>query len=505
MREAMENSKKIAQWICFSLAFLIFGVPALHAAPWYMPKQAPKAKTTTGTMKPSILKYPVPPRITDTAVQTPAITDNPTVLHSAIPTGPYGDHHPHPYTYKIAADGSGNTIAVWVVRQSLYARRYTIGVGWQSSVLLSFNQQASGPEIAMDHNGNAIVVWDQWWPSPLRRGIGASHFDVTTASWSTPQLIGGNESQNARNPQIVADPSSGDFLAVWIKDSSIVEGRRYNPVTGWGETLSIIPQTRSLGRYERPETHEGHSLSLSVNTDGIATAVWNDNGIIRSAQYYPGGSGWTTPQNIGIGSSNILGTTGSSNIKVAMDAGGNAVAVWLKEEEDTFTFRVWSNRYAAGSGWGNPQQISNEPGKFYPADLAMDRSGNAIVVWRTKTDRKIVAARYVAGSGWIPPEIISNAEGFIPKIVMDSKGNGYVVWGQNDGFLWGNFFTAGSNLFAGRNTWNGSHLLMPQLYWAFEPSMTVDSNDDVILIWEQAEKLWAYRYHEIPASEKTLE
>src|SRR4030067_957017 len=43
--------------------------------------------------------------------------------------------------------------------------------------------------------------------------------------------------------------------------------------------------------------------------------------------------------------------------QIAVDAGGNAIAVWY--QHDGTRWNIWANRYTAGSGWGGAGLLQN--------------------------------------------------------------------------------------------------------------------------------------------------
>lgn len=82
---------------------------------------------------------------------------------------------------------------------------------------------------------------------------------------------------------------------------------------------------------------------------------------------------------------------------VAMDANGNAVAVWSEDND------VLATRYDVGSGWSQATVIDNYSGDAYASDIAIDADGNATAVWFqhvTLNRTAIFANRYSVGQGW---------------------------------------------------------------------------------------------------------
>ena len=69
------------------------------------------------------------------------------------------------------------------------------------------------------------------------------------------------------------------------------------------------------------------------------------------------------------------------NPQVAFDASGNAVVVW--QQSDGTRYNIWSNRYTASTGlWGTAALIETDnAGDANNPQVAIDASGNALAVW----------------------------------------------------------------------------------------------------------------------------
>jgi hypothetical protein len=172
-------------------------------------------------------------------------------------------------------------------------------------------------------------------------------------------------------------------------------------------------------------------------TDADSTR-WN----IRSNRYVAG-SGWQTAQLI------ETDDAGSAFFpQIAMDAAGNALAVWRQTTNGT-NDDIWANRYVAGSGWQSAQLIETDnAGHAYTPQIVMDGAGNALAVWHQSdgTRYNIWSNRYVAGSGWQSAQLIetdNTGNAGSPQIAMDDAGNALAVWWQSDGrreSIWSNRF-----------------------------------------------------------------
>src|SRR6185295_18586763 len=86
-------------------------------------------------------------------------------------------------------------------------------------------------------------------------------------------------------------------------------------------------------------------------------------------------------------------------VQVAVNASGQAVAVW--QQSDGTTINIYANRYAPAVGWGTPQRISPVVLETSQApQVAIDSNGNAVAVWvmsnfaQSSSSNDVWASRY---------------------------------------------------------------------------------------------------------------
>ncbi len=107
------------------------------------------------------------------------------------------------------------------------------------------------------------------------------------------------------------------------------------------------------------------------------------------------------------------------NPQVAVDAQGNAVAVWEQ------FFDIWANRFVAGVGWGTAELIeTDDAGLAFDPQVALDPQGNAVAVWRQSGN--IWANRFGPGVGWGTAELIETddaGDARSPQVAVDPQGN----------------------------------------------------------------------------------
>lgn len=156
--------------------------------------------------------------------------------------------------------------------------------------------------------------------------------------------------------------------------------------------------------------------------------------------------------------------------KIAVDPSGNAIVVWKQSSS------VMASRYAEGA-WGQPVIMGNG----YRYDVAVDQNGNAIVVWTDSYEGKVMARRYVAGY-WEPSKAISDAGGAAPRIAFDLNGNAIAVW--YDGSVYACRYVKGTG-------WGVPVLITNNGY---SPRVAFDSGGKAIAVWVADGNIYASRY-----------
>jgi hypothetical protein len=313
---------------------------------------------------------------------------------------------------------------------------------------------------------------------------------VAGTGWGTAKLIETNNAGDASQPQVAMD-SSGNAIAVWYQyDGNWSSIFANRYVAGTGWGTAELIETDNAGDAREPQ--------IAVDSSGNAFAVWYQwDGTRYSifASRYLAGTGWGAVKLI---ETNNAGD--ASQPQVAMDSSGNAIVVW--EQSDGTRYNICANRYIAGTGWCSAKFIEtdNAGDALYP-QIAMDTSGNAIAVWGQSdgTLNNIWANRYVAGTGWGTAKLIEKGnagDALYPQIAMDSSGNAFAMWMQSDGTrynVWRNRYVAGTG-------WGTAELIETDNSWdAGYAQVAMDSSGNAIAVWGQSDgirmNIWANRFN----------
>lgn len=168
---------------------------------------------------------------------------------------------------------------------------------------------------------------------------------------------------------IAGDPQ-GNVMAAWTQSLSggfTILAKRFTPSGGWEATEHIGTDMGSgVGRW------------VAMDAQGNALVVWDESFVandIWANRFTPSG-GWGVPER-------IEANDGSVGVPfVTMQPNGNAIATWYQRISGTY--RVVVNQFAPSGGWSTPRVIDGGGGAYggpNPPQVGMDAQGNAVAVW----------------------------------------------------------------------------------------------------------------------------
>lgn len=242
---------------------------------------------------------------------------------------------------------------------------------------------------------------------------------------------------NAFHPKVAMN-NSGDIIVAWIQEGSdgkdqvfLSEFRNgsWSYPSGLSDFISIA------GRHS-------YGVKVAMSDDGEAIVVWEQygsygsDGDIYMSEYRNGVWSHPTSHNDNISPNGSW----ASDAEVAMNDSGDAVIVW-RQENNSNSSRIYVSEYRNGS-WVHPNDINDslsEGGASYPT-VAINDAGKTIIVWSRYSSgaRRIYKSVYSNGS-WSTDanQAISPVGGNVEvdeermqRVAIDNSGNIVIVWTQ---------------------------------------------------------------------------
>jgi len=309
------------------------------------------------------------------------------------------------YDAEVAMDDNGNAMIVWyqsdATNDRVFRSEYRSG-SWTHPTDLTDNISPSAgdaeyPQVAMDNNGNAVIAWRQRDGS-LDCGGGPCFqtfkSEYRSGTWTDPTSLSDNISPNGQlvDAVQVAMDNNGNVIIVWEQLDGTVS-------CGGGPCKQIFKSEYRSGSWTDPTdltdsiSPNGQGASdpqVAMYNNGNAIIVWHQSDGARQQTFkseYRGGS-WTDPSDV---TDNISPDGEHAKLpQVAMDDNGNALIVW---EQDDGTIdcggfdchQTFKSEYRSAS-WTHPSGLTDNITINASADdplpkVAMDNNGNAIIVF----------------------------------------------------------------------------------------------------------------------------
>jgi len=311
----------------------------------------------------------------------------------------------------IATDANGNVFIAWQDERNgassddIFAQKFDPAGNsqWGPSDLKVHTDSALvqyGPSVAIDPNGNLIVVWSDERHGSTNDSIYAQKLDTNgNKLWDTSDVRVNQYTTSCT--MIVSDiaiDSDGNAIIVWRDNRNSdydIYAQKLDPngIVQWGASDVKVNQ------YSSSENEFGPTLALDPL--GYAIVVWQDgrNGVTTNDTIYAqmldedGDALW--------GSSDVRvhqddGTYRRSSPKIAADSDGNSVVVWTDERNGGSDARIYGQRLSRYGvvQWSADVQVNQDTtDETGGAAIAVDSNGHFFVAWQDQSGNSDIYAQ----------------------------------------------------------------------------------------------------------------
>jgi hypothetical protein len=235
--------------------------------------------------------------------------------------------------------------------------------------------------------------------------------------------------------QVGATPGAPLDVGVYEEDFTTYTYKDQTENTEWDIWASVLRMPRLDGLQQA-----NPSVAVSL-PDGSLLVVWEDQRNVDGDIYAQrldtnGNKLWAADVRV----NSDAGTEWKARPAVGADASGNAVIVWQDDRNtdwDIYAQKLDSN---GNKLWAADVRVNSDTGSVSQSNPAVgvDGSGNAVVVWEDfLTDLDVCAQRLDASGNklWVADVRVDSssvpAVQVSPSVALDASGNGIVVWVDN--------------------------------------------------------------------------
>jgi hypothetical protein len=366
---------------------------------------------------------------------------------------------------RITSDGSGNVVAIWREAEgdtsAIRAASRSESGSWSSPHRISIPAAGTeSPRVAMDRLGNAVAVWQR---SAGRDSVVQAAIRPAGGTWSEPQNLS-EPDDVAFNADVAA--RAGKMTAVWtvLRDRRTIIKSSSRTVGGsWAAAQTISGPVGGAS---------GAVVAVDDQGEAVAAWRWSDGAflVVQAAVRSKEGV-WSTPE--------VLSAPGrsTSQPQVAMDAIGNALVAWLRNNGSWTAAQVASR--PVGGTWEPVQNLAERGGGARRLDLAMNAKGDAAVIWvqgRLEAVADLLAALRPAGSRrWSRAPVTEGWDGLEARIALDEQGNATAVWCGS--------WTVSASFKPAGEAWQNNYLLSGYENYSVHPVVTTPRPENATAIW----------------------
>ena len=330
------------------------------------------------------------------------------------------------FTPQVAVDSEGGAVVVWegynatTGARSIHSSTTSAGESWQAPADLSSpGQFVTDPLVATDASGDAVATWElhttEWMVEASRKSVGGA--------WSAPVTIVHTGSQ-APAPRVFSD-AAGETVAIWTGTSAgqqVIQAASEPAGGPWGSPVNL----------SAPGQDEA-GPQLRFDAEGDAIAVWQANtaGIERiESAYRPAAGSWQAAVPLSQEGQEAYAPS------ISMDPQGDAVAGWEHYLSGCESILQTSVRPSAGT-WQPVTNVSTAGHTAEGGNVYIDTHG-AVAVWgsgqcsETNREAPIEAAVKPTGGGWEPPTRLTEEKDplqtYSPQLAGDTQGDAVALW-----------------------------------------------------------------------------
>lgn len=291
------------------------------------------------------------------------------------------------------------------------------------------SNKQENPAIAMDAEGNFVVVWNSYLQDGSSNGIFGRRFDSNCKPLCEEFQINTTTTGNQREPSVAMN-ADGSFVVTWYgpgEDNEDIFARRFG-ANGQPLSSELRVNTYTNDKQLYP--------SVAMSNDGGFVVVWESMNVPEQGKKGVCGQLYNSTGS-SIGPEFVINEEASDSRypAVAMDSDGNFAVVWMQDKSSNSIIARLYN--ADGTAKTVPFEVSTiRISSITEPSIAMNKDGNFVVAWdgdpKLAGQDDIHARCYNADGTAMGEQFIVNTTLIgpqqNPQAAMNERGRFIIVW-----------------------------------------------------------------------------
>lgn len=309
---------------------------------------------------------------------------------------------------QIAVDANGNAVVIWSEDEALMACTFDSEEGWGEPEMIEEQFEPDrGFAIDADADGNAIVVYARIEQGSI--DIRAQRFDSAIGIWSASEVLSRDEAV-ASAPRIVVI-SQGDAVATWWEaPGAILLARTATDRLTWDEPVVVSPEDG----FDKGDPY------VSMTETGKGAIIYSGGGSTGPAERV-----WVQVIDEDVGSAVEIDASNAevASTRIAAAGDGELMAVWVQESD------VWHSHFVGGQ-WSQATVLETASDSVGTPEVASADSGVFFAVWPQSLT--IRARLFTPEGGW-SDTTTPRTDGATrpPSLIASPSGDAWILWHED--------------------------------------------------------------------------
>jgi hypothetical protein len=323
------------------------------------------------------------------------------------------------FSPQVSFDRQADAMFVWVRESHDYPHPQVVQMrsrsylgAWGSTITVSSSGAVRNPRIALDDDGDGIVVWQGYDGAKWR--VNARRVSRTGTLGALKVLSPAGVTATGTD---VAIDSDGDAIVTWAEQDATGASRpKMRRYTRTGELPAAVLLASSPTWAEPP--------AVAFDREGDAVLVWTNNNVVQARTLSAAG----TLSSLKTVSGNVSPNDRHFGARVTVDRDGDALLTWKHWTDLALTEQVWGRWLSRSGTVGSVRQLTpSSHTRFSNYSIAGDLDGDMVLTWDLFPS-KYLYARTISRTATIGPSVQLSTYGRLHTVRLDDDGDGVVVY-----------------------------------------------------------------------------